>query len=155
MIFVDTSAFYALACETDEAHPRALVIHERLKREGTPFLTTNYVMLETVSLIQRRHGVACAERVSDAATEHTELVWIDADQHHAAWRMWKAQRKRELSVVDCACFVVMRERGIRAAFSFDEQFRAAGFALVEERPADRVEEPRARYRVRRAHGRIT
>jgi hypothetical protein len=53
-----------------------------------------------------------------------------------------------LSLADCVSFMVMRECEIRRAFAFDRQFHQAGFVLVTE-SADRVEEPRGRYRLRR------
>ena len=60
-VFVDTSAFYALSCDTDRAHQKALAVHAHLKQNTTHLLTTNYVFLESVSLIQRRHGVERAK----------------------------------------------------------------------------------------------
>lgn len=145
--FVDTSAFYALASKTDEAHARAYAIHEGLKRDGVVLMTTNYVLLEAVALLQRRHGTAEAGSFGDFVMERVELIWIDATQHRTAWKLWKERGRRNLSLVDCSCFVVMRELNIRHAFAFDDQFREAGFVLLSE-PADRVAERRAGYRVR-------
>ena len=149
-VFVDTSAFYALAAEQDRWHEAAQGIHERLKRAGARLATTNYVLLETISLVQRRHGVAQAERFGESAAERMDILWIDRAQHQAAWTTWKQQRRRGLSLVDCASFAVMRERGIQSAFAFDPQFDEAGF-LVLTASSDRVGGRRAAYRVSGRH----
>ena len=147
--FVDTSAFYAMASETDQAHVTARAVHEQLKRDNTPLVTTNYILLETVSLLQRRHGVAYAERFGDSVIEEVELIWMTLTQHRAAWKLWKERRNRGLSLVDCSSFVVMRELHMPHAFAFDEQFQEAGFILLDH-PGDRVAERRGVYRTGRA-----
>lgn len=149
-VFVDTSAFYALAAENDRAHRTAQAIHEELKRTAVPLVTTNYVLLECISLLQRRHGVEHAERFGDFVGQQVDVVWLTQDQHRAAWANWKQRGIRKLSLVDCSCFVVMRQLGIQHAFAFDEQFPQAGFTVLNPpQSPDRVEEPRGRYRVKR------
>lgn len=153
-VFVDTSAFYALASETDQEHATARAIREHLKREAAPLLTTNYVFLESVSLLQRRHGMGAAKRFGDFVGEEVDVVWITESQHRAAWEYWKQRGMRGLSLVDCSCVVVMRELGVRQVFGFDEQFRTAGFTLLDSTPPpDRVAEKRGVYRAERARRR--
>ena len=149
-VFVDTSAFYALVSETDQEHATARAIREQLKREAAPLLTTNYVLLESVSLLQRRHGMGAAKRFGDLVGEEVDVVWITESQHRAAWEHWKQRGIRGLSLVDCSCVVVMHELGVRRVFGFDEQFRTAGLTLLDTPPQpDRVAERRAVYRTGR------
>mgnify|MGYP001605384452 CR=1 FL=1 len=148
-VFVDTSAFYALVSETDQEHATARTIREHLKREAAPLLTTNYVFLESVSLLQRRHGMEAAKRFGDLIGEEVDVVWVTASQHRAAWEYWKQRGVRGLSLVDCSCVVVMHELGVRQVFGFDEQFRTAGFTLLDSTPPpDRVAEGRGAYRTK-------
>lgn len=145
-VFVDTSAFYALASETDSAHGVASEIYAQLKAAGAAFVTTNYVFLEAVSLLQRRHGVEEAERFGDFVAETVEMIWMTARQHQAAWEHWTGRRARGLSLVDCSCFMVMRDLDIRDVFAFDAQFQQAGFHVFT--PDDRVAERPGVYRVK-------
>ncbi len=150
-VFVDTSAFYALVCETDRVHAAALAIHEHLKRDAAQLLTTNYVFLESVSLIQKRHGVDRTKQFGDFVSKHVEVMWITASQHRAAWDYWKQRGMRELSLVDCSCIAVMRECGIQRVFGFDDQFRTAGFTVLDVPPVpDRAAERRGSYRAEHA-----
>ena len=149
-VFVDTSAFYALTSDTDRAHREARVIQEQLKQLPPTLVTTNYVFLETFSLLQRRHGLEAAERFGNSLPHYVEIVWIDASTHQAAWEHWQHTRQRGLSFVDCSCFVVMRTLGIHRAFAFDSQFQAAGFTLLKSTfPPEMVGEARGVYRVGR------
>ena len=149
-VFVDTSAFYALVSETDQEHATARSIRDALKNEPAGLLTTNYVFLETVSLLQRRHGMDAAKRFGDFVVEEVDMVWITESQHRGAWDYWKQRGIRGLSLVDCSCIVVMRELGVRQVFGFDEQFRTAGFTLLDSTPpSDRVAERRGVYRASR------
>ncbi len=146
-VFIDTSAFYALISDTDAKHQVAVSIHERLKQDATELLTTNYVLLECVSLLQRRYGFSEAARFGDLVEHEVRVVWLEQAQHQRAWEDWKQRGARSVSLVDCSCFVVMRELAIRQAFAFDEHFRTAGFQLLATPPRPGMAaERRGRYR---------
>lgn len=149
-VFVDTSAFYALSSDTDHEHAGACAIRERLRQDGVGLVTTNYVLLETVSLLQRRHGMEAARRFGDVVGEEVTLWWVTEPQHQTAWDYWKRRGLRGLSLVDCSCVVIMRELRISRVFGFDDQFRAAGLTLLDAPPPpDRVAERRGVYRAGR------
>lgn len=40
--------------------------------------------------------------------------------------------RRQLSLVDCVSFTVMRERGIKTAFVFDDHFEEQGFECIPD-----------------------
>ena len=44
---------------------------------------------------------------------------------------------KDLSYTDCISFVVMRARGLRRSFTFDQHFRDAGFVLWPSRQSRR------------------
>ena len=50
--------------------------------------------------------------------------------HRAAVAAVLASARRNLSLVDCASFEVMRRRGLRTAFTLDRHFAEQGFAVV-------------------------
>ena len=60
-----------------------------------------------------------------------EMVWVDQAVHAEAVRRFEQSTKQRVSLVDHVSFVVMRERGIRAALAFDEDFVEEGFDLYE------------------------
>ncbi len=128
MIFLDTSAVYALASTADPNHTVAVRMFARLLEADETFLTHNYILVESFALLQSRLGLPAAiafERDSHAF----EIEWIDLPTHAAAASRWIA-RKQAVSFVDEVSFLVMQRRAIETAMAFDRDFERAGFRLA-------------------------
>jgi predicted nucleic acid-binding protein len=130
IVFVDTSAFYALLDRDDANHSSAAEKWEAFLSSDTTLLSTNYILVECAALVQSRFGVAAARAFTEDVVPLLRVEWIDGETHGAAVGAWLAASRRTLSLVDCASFEVMRRRGIRKAFSFDDHFRQQGFACL-------------------------
>lgn len=67
MIFVDTSALYAVLDRNDEVHEAALSTRtDLLSRASRPaLLTSNYVLVEAFALIQARLGLEAVHTFHD------------------------------------------------------------------------------------------
>ena len=128
MIFVDTSAIYALKDQTDPSHELAVAGFERLLSEQTPLLTHNYALVESIALIQGRFGLAAALTI-EHELHQLEIVWVDKDIHREASIRW-AKGSRKLSFVDNVSFVVMERHQIDTAFAFDSDFVGHGFNVL-------------------------
>lgn len=128
MIFVDTSAWYALLASTDRNHERARVIlSSHLDDE---LLTSSYVVVETMALLHRRLGQAAAVSFHEEMLPLSVIEWIDETLHRAAFAALAAAADSSVSLVDWASFEVMRRRSVIHAFAFDPDFVAAGFDLI-------------------------
>lgn len=126
MIFLDTSLVYALADRRDEFHGVARTRFDLALRSRRPLVTHNYVLVESMALLQRRLGLQTALDFSrDAAA--FEIEWVGAPLHRQALAALAAGAAT--SFVDQVSFAVMRRRGITEALSLDEDFVAAGFDL--------------------------
>ena len=130
MIFVDTSAVYALADRRDLHHQTAVRRFGELMARGEALLTHNYILLESVTLLQARLGHAAASSFAKESTAF-EIEWVDKTLHEAGIRAFNAFSKRRLSLVDHVSFLVMKRRNLTTAFAFDPDFRTAGFQLFE------------------------
>src|SRR5437588_6846019 len=62
-LFVDTSAYFALADRRDENHEVAVRVIHQIIRERAELLTTNYIIAETHTLLLNRIGYVIALRV--------------------------------------------------------------------------------------------
>ncbi len=129
-VLVDTSAFYALLDLDDPNHERAVAAFESLHASREPLLSHEYVVVETIALVQRRLGIAVLRRLLDDVMPIAEIVWIDAELHREACDALLAAGRRSISVVDWVSFIVMRRRGIRTAFAFDADFATEGFEIL-------------------------
>ena len=128
--FVDTSALYAVLDAGDPNHEKAAAAWRTLIERQEPLATSNYVVVETVALMQSRHGFEAARRFVEDVLPVFDVVWVDAALHAMASAAWLGAARRSLSVVDCASFAAMRGRGIRQAFAFDRHFDEQGFVGV-------------------------
>ena len=130
MIFVDTSAFYAILDGDDADHAPALKWWEADPPVEGTLVTTNYVVLESMALLQARIGIAAVRMFHDAILPLVRVEWIEETIHNQAASALVATDRRGLSLVDLTSFETMRSLGIRSAFTFDRHFKEFGFETV-------------------------
>jgi len=130
-VFVDTSAFYALMDRSDRWHTSARRLWARFLEEGYELKTSNYIVVETLALLQSRLGFEAAELWARDVLGVVEMIWVDEMLHHLATEIWLSLGRRQLSLVDCASFVVMRHDKVEKVFGFDKHFAEHGFDLMK------------------------
>jgi len=128
MIFIDTSAIYALADRADPWHQAAKERFEGLLRGGERPLTHNYVLIESMALLQHRLGLDAAIQFGRDARAFV-IEWIGEKTHEKVLNSLRVVSRREVSFVDHVSFFVMRSRGVRVALAFDRHFEAEGFGI--------------------------
>lgn len=130
MIFLDTSAIYAWADGADPNHAMAVRRLQAILEAGEELLTHNYVLVESVALLQARLGLAAAIKLAkDSAAFVVE--WVDDDLHAGGIGELERSKRRHVSLVDHISFLVMKRRNVATAFAFDPDFALAGFQLFE------------------------
>jgi predicted nucleic acid-binding protein len=129
-VFVDTSALYALLNVADPNHVAASSAWDVLRKQRDTLVTSNYVLVETTALVQRRMGIQALRNVQTAFLPLLSVVWIDEALHARALSVLLALAMRELSLVDCTSFEVMRSTGTSTAFAFDAHFTRQGFRTI-------------------------
>lgn len=130
MIFVDTSALYAVLDRDDQNHPLAKSTWGTLLEEAGALIVTNYVVLETTAIVQHRLGMEAVRVLCGDVLPALDVQWIGEDQHLHAQNALLAADRRKVSLVDCSSFHVMRSRMVRTAFTFDPHFREQGFEIL-------------------------
>ena len=130
MIFADTSAFYALLDGDDAEHSRALRLWKGKPPGEGSLVTTNYVVLETMALLQSRLGMPAVRVFRDAILPLVRIEWIDEVVHAQSVSAFIAADRRGLSLVDLSSFETMRRLEIRSVFTFDRHFRQYGFRTL-------------------------
>ena len=135
--FVDTSAYLAVMDRSDRFHSAAAELWELLLGgAANELVTTNYVLVEAIALIQSRLGLSALRSFSTSVLPVLRVVWIDRDTHERAMASLLSQPRRRLSLVDCSSFEVMRNLGIADCFAFDQDFADQGFQLLENSSQD-------------------
>ncbi|MCL5736219.1 MAG: PIN domain-containing protein [Actinobacteria bacterium] len=129
-VFLDTSALFAAFDTHDSMHPAVAAAWEVLLSSGCPLHTTNYVAVELITLLQRRFGPHAVDALTSYVLPWVNFTWVVESLHVQAMASLMAARRRDLSLVDCASFVVMRRLGLRRAFTLDRHFEEQGFEVL-------------------------
>lgn len=136
MKFADTGWWVAWALPDDARHRDALRMLDVLGR-SEQVLTSNLVVGETWTFLRRKHSHGTALAFLDRAealvrADRLVIHRVAEDQETAAWEWLRRHDERVYSYVDATSFRVMRDRRLREALAFDQDFAAAGF--LEVRP---------------------
>ena len=127
--FVDTSGFYALLVKSDPMHERARDLLGRTAQSSGRFLTTDYILDETATLLKARGygylGESFFARVFASAA--CQIAWMDSDSFARTRYFFLKYHDQAWSFTDCFSFHVMRLRGLHRALTTDMHFRQAGF----------------------------
>lgn len=127
MIFLDTSAVYAMADQADPNHATALKKFNEALSAGEPICLHNYILVESAALLQARLGLRVALQFLKEVSVF-QIEWVDHHLHEKALGELERIGKRGVSLVDCMSFIVMRQKGIKRALAFDPDFSDQGFA---------------------------
>jgi uncharacterized protein len=132
-VFVDTSALLAVLDADDANHATARETWQALLGGDSALLCTNYVLLETIALVQHRLGLEALSTFQSDVAPVLAVRWVDAQLHTAAVTALLTARRRKLSLVDCVSFETARRSGIDTAFAFDRHFAEQGFHCLPGR----------------------
>jgi predicted nucleic acid-binding protein len=131
-VFVDTSFLAALLDEDDERAHLATRLWRQVAAEARPVITSNYVVLETCAVVQRRLGFAAVSRLLRELLMPVSVEWLTRADHERAAEALLVAARRGLSLVDCTSFELMRRLEVRECLAFDQHFREQGFATPGE-----------------------
>jgi len=135
MIFSDTGAWIALSDKSDQYHHNAVRIYSELKNRKERFVTSDYVLDETLTRLRYDAGYRIAVKFLDAIAASQEsgilsVVRIDDMLFAKAVSVFRKYDSAVLSFTDCTSFALCREYGIHQAFAFDSHFSMMGISLV-------------------------
>ncbi len=100
-----------------------------------PLIVTEYVLWETANALSlppdRPKFHALLARIR--ADENIEVIPASADLWAAGLHLHARRADKEWSLTDCISFVVMGQRRIARALSYDHHFEQAGFEVLLRR----------------------
>ena len=133
MIFVDTSAWYAVEVEDDVNHEAACKFLSNIAsgKHGVS-VTTDYVLDEALTLLRSRRDLASATAFVDKIrkSKSVRVFWIDEGLFEKAIIVFQESDHKSWSFTDCTSFALMGELSVSEAFTFDRHFREAGLLAL-------------------------
>jgi predicted nucleic acid-binding protein len=132
-VFVDTSAFYALANLADRHHSEAVAAYATAV-ENDDLTTSDHVIVETWCLLRARLGRAAAMAFWDSVDRGViKIVGVAARDFQRGREIAREWADQAFSIVDCTSFALMERLNIHRAFAFDRHFRIMRFGWRRQR----------------------
>lgn len=133
-VFLDTAGWFAALSPKDQHHgPASAYYRAALGAGDARFVTTNLVVAEMHVLLTRRAGA----EVGIAFLDHLymdpahDVVFVTREIEREASDRWlRPFADHPFSLTDAVSFEVMRAEGLKTAFTFDQHFAVAGYAMV-------------------------
>ncbi len=131
-IFVDSSAWIALADEDDSHHQEAASSYPSIFKNHKHLITSNLIMAETyiVLLKELGHGAGIEFLERTKTSPRILKIYSNDGIEAEAEAILGKYIDQDFSYADAVSFVIMRNQKIRKAFSFDRHFVTAGFINI-------------------------
>jgi uncharacterized protein len=131
-VFVDTSAWVALADKDDSNHRKAAAVYPSLLQYQKGLITSNLIIAETYILLLNELGHQAAmnflERIK--ASPRILKMYSNEDLERDAAEILGQYDDQDFSYADAVSFVIMKRQKMRKAFCFDKHFMTAGFESI-------------------------
>jgi predicted nucleic acid-binding protein len=131
MVYVDTSGILAYLDGDDVHHKKASVAWEQVLEGEVGLMMTDFVRLESWSLIQRRLGLDAVRDFHRTLLPLMQIHKVDETSFDLLCRNVLLSKRRKLSLVDLSSFDCMQKHGIEHALAFDRHFGEMGFSTPE------------------------
>ncbi len=81
-------------------------------------------------LVRRGLGVAAFRALGEAVDSAMDVLWVDEELHHRAWKGASQVGRKGPSLVDFVGFLAMQALRVDTALCLDQHFRDQGFATL-------------------------
>jgi predicted nucleic acid-binding protein len=129
LFFLDTSYVIALELADDQNHQITLQHWQSLDRKNLKLVTTSYIFDEVVTFLNSRHLHGKAVEIGKRLLTSSLVNFIQVDEYLflEAWEYFQKYQDKSYSFTDSLSFVIMKQREIKVALTFDHHFVQAGF----------------------------
>ncbi len=137
LIFVDTSAWIMLINKSETDHQAAVQIYGKMSK--ATLVTSNLVIGETYTWLRKKIGCDKALEFLNAIDQKHELsqvkiIYSEPALEKQAVQLLDKYRDHDFSYADAVSFSIMRNLGVKQAFTYDRHFLSAGFDIVNDLP---------------------
>lgn len=132
-LFADTAYFVALLHKKDNLHDKATQVSQD-HAVGNRLVTTDFVLTELLNLLAKPCRTAAERLVKQLLSDpNTDVVPATRSLFEQVLNTYAQYQDKEWGLVDCASYVVMRQKDINEVLTNDEHFVQMGFrALLRE-----------------------
>ena len=92
---------------------------------------TDAVFLEIANALSRNYKQEAIQVIEELnSSENVEVVRLTPEFFERAFDLYKKRQDKSWGLVDCLSFIIMQDKNIHFALSFDQHFIQAGFQLL-------------------------
>ncbi|MCZ7392245.1 MAG: PIN domain-containing protein [Candidatus Methanoperedens sp.] len=131
-IFLDTSGLIALSDEKDKNHIKAEVyLKEQVQTSGR-FVIGKNILAEYIDGVTKRISKKKAIEELDNILNSKLLVVepVSEADWEKAIRYFRKYKDQQIDLTDCLSFAIMERLDLKTAFTFDDDFKIHGFAVL-------------------------
>jgi hypothetical protein len=131
-IFIDTSGFFAMLASDDDRHVVAARLVGAARKRKRGFITTDYVLDETATLLKARRKTHLIARLFERVdqSQACRIEWTDSERFQNVREFFLKHADQAWSFTDCLSFVVMSDLRLRDALTKDDHFHRAGYTAL-------------------------
>lgn len=131
-IFVDSSAWIALADYDDFFHKDAASNYVSIFKNHKTLVTSNLVIAETYIVLLKELGHRAATEFLGRikASPRIKKIYSDESIEAEAEHLLGKYSDQDFSYADAVSFVIMNRHKIKRSFSFNKHFVTAGFTNI-------------------------
>ncbi|MBI5179795.1 MAG: PIN domain-containing protein [Nitrospirae bacterium] len=131
-IFIDTSAWFALADKDDAYHKKAASIYPSLLKSHTSLVTSNLIIAESYILILKELGHDAAINFLEGIKTSPRIfkIYSNEEIETDAEEILAKYDDHDFSYADAVSFAIMKELKIKKAFCFNKHFLTAGLEKI-------------------------
>ncbi len=117
----DSNYFIALFSPLDSLFGQAVKLSKIIAQTGTSLVLSNYIFLETVTVLSQRTNRAAAISVGNHLLRDQvfQIVHIGDSLHTESWNIFQSMNKKNMSFVDCSTLALLNYTGIKSLLTFD------------------------------------
>jgi predicted nucleic acid-binding protein len=129
IVFVDTSALYALFNESDMDHLSAITCMHELTQNQCSFIISNFIVDEIYTLLLTKVNRSVALKITEYLISEWVVERISYEDEQRAMSILKSSKDKSYSYTDSTSFALMERLGIKYAFAFDKHFQQYGLKV--------------------------
>lgn len=131
-VFVDTSAWVALADKDDTYHRKASSAYPTILASHKNLVTSNLILAETYVLILNELGHRAAlDFLKKIKTSPRIIKFYSNEEIESETELILTKYSdQNFSYTDAVSFAIMKKQKIKKTFCFDKHFQTAGFVKI-------------------------
>jgi len=124
LVFIDTNVLISLYNIKDSLHKKAMVVFKRLSLIKARLVISNYVLLETYTILSQKAGKKNAIEFGKLIRKENPFIikWVEEKDDAKVWEIFKKVKDKNVSYVDCSILTLVTLEDYELA-TFDQKIQ--------------------------------